>query len=183
MKNRILTLLLIISLFFIISTACNLTTVLSGGSSTPTPAAITIPDLNSPNTIPSGTSLTQVITQQQINEAIQEWAASQTDYSFSNVQVTLLDNSIQMSGNMEQNFISGDVSLTMVPYVSDSGELGINIIELNLGNMPVSQFILDTVASQIGSALNNALSAYTGGLKINTIEITPGQMTITASMP
>ncbi len=134
--------------------------------------------LQSPNA--SG-EVTVTLTQDQLNGIIATQMAQQSEQVITDPSVVLTGGNMEVYGKVTQSGVSANLKVVMQPVVEANGTPRLNITSINLGGMPVP----DVLTTRIADSANNALSSYLDSgqnkIKVKSINITEGQMTITGS--
>ncbi|MDR3574749.1 MAG: hypothetical protein P4L50_12865 [Anaerolineaceae bacterium] len=98
---------------------------------------------------------------------------------FINPQIVLQDGQIQVYGQMKKSYFIANVQIIMQAYVDNNGQPKLSIISADFGPLPAPAGLMDSLSSIFNEAFTGSLGPYATGLKIESIDIKNGKMTIT----
>jgi uncharacterized protein YpmS len=125
-----------------------------------------------------GSSQTTItLTEAQINSWLNEKLKEQPDQILTNPQLHLNDGMIQLTGQVNQGMLSGEVDIKFQIILDDAGFPKIKVISADLGSMPIPSSILDPMISSID--IKNLISSSGGNFKIQSIDVSEGLLKIT----
>jgi hypothetical protein len=163
------------------------------------------PDYSSLPTVPVSTEYAQSI-QDEVQRAFQEGAQSgtitlklteqqltsfiaeklQTDPRLQrdgkplldNPQVYLRDGQMQIYGTTQQGPFTANIGIVMNVGVDANGQPSVDIASADFGPLPAPEGLRDTIAAMIREAYMGALGPVATGLRIESISIADGVMTV-----
>ncbi len=130
---------------------------------------------------PDNGTITITMTQDELTAYLNSYLASQSNINLQDPQIILSEDRIDVYGNLKESIVSADIKISLTAGVNESGEVDVNILEADLGLIPVPENLLDTFTSSIKETLTNSIAAASNGARINQITINDGSMTITGS--
>ena len=94
-------------------------------------------------------------------------------------QVYLRDGQMQIYGKTRQGIFTANIGITVGVGVDANGEPLIEMTSADFGPFPVPEGLRDTISAMIREAYTGSLGPVATGLRIETISIANGVMTIT----
>lgn len=94
-------------------------------------------------------------------------------------QVYLRDGQIQIYGKSKQGMFTANVGVIVSVGVDANGEPTVEIVSADFGPLPAPEGIRDTIAAMVREAYMGSLGPIATGLRIETISIANGIMTVT----
>lgn len=94
-------------------------------------------------------------------------------------QVYLRDGQIQIYGKSKQGMFTANIGVIVSVGVDANGEPVIEIVSADFGPLPAPEGIKDTITAMVKEAYMGSLGPVATGLRIETIAIANGIMTIT----
>ena len=125
--------------------------------------------------------VTVTLTQDQINGIITSAITQQQDKTITDPSVVLTGGHLEFYGKVNQNNISANLKVVMQPQVDAAGKAHLNIVSINLGGLPVPDVLKNQIATMADDALSKSLDTGSNKIKVNSITITEGQMTVTGT--
>ena len=146
----------------------------------PDTAAEITKDLNSAGVdTQAGNSIVLSFSQEELTSYL-TYEVDTSTYGVTNPQVFLEDGLILIYGQFEQNLISGNLKITLQPYLDSSGTLKVDLVSVDLGPVPAPDSLLNSLSGTLDQSLQNIVGSLPEGYQISSIEITNGLMTIVA---
>ncbi len=164
----------ILVLLVLASISCNLGAVLNPDP-TPSPVAVQPP----PPANNNGPAFSYTLTESQMNEYATVALQENPDSFFKDIVITLPEGLIEITGRFEQPPIKAQLHLIARPYTDGSGNLKIEVIEADLGPIPVGQEMLITISSYVEEILASSMEPVSGDYRIDSVLITGRVLTIT----
>lgn len=127
-------------------------------------------------------SASLTISENQLTSYLAVKLASQPDSPIQNAQIRLGNGSIQLTGQMSLSSLSTDLSLTMQPYI-DQGNLQVTIQEGQIGSLPLPEATLKTLTQTINQEMVGLVTFQGQQLKLESISIDDGSMTLKGVLP
>lgn len=94
-------------------------------------------------------------------------------------QVYLRDGQMQIYGKTQQGIFAANIGITVSVGVDANGEPLIEMTSADFGPFPVPEGLRDTISAMVREAYTGSLGPVATGLRIETISIANGVMTIT----
>jgi uncharacterized protein YpmS len=123
--------------------------------------------------------LTITITEEQLTSYLAMKLQEQAKPFLTDPQVTLRDGQIKVFGTAQQGYFEATISIVLTAGVSDTGELFIEVSSIDFGPLPVPEGIRDAISATIEEAYTGAIGPAATGLRLETVQIEDGVMTIT----
>jgi uncharacterized protein YpmS len=128
----------------------------------------------------SGDSIVLEFTEEQLTTAAALELQSQGETNIRDVQITLLDNQIQITGSANQNGFDLPVSIALRLTVDEQGRPHSQIIEAKVGPLSLPQSMIDQFTTGFDQLLTAKFAEQAGDIVIDSIDINDGKMTIVA---
>lgn len=122
---------------------------------------------------------TVTLTETEVNELLQTSQILSTtggQVQLENPTVAFRDSSVNLNARMVEP-VGANIQLTLLPQVTD-GTIRFQLKQASVGPLPAPQFILTTVNSALNAALENALADVPETLKLTSISIGEGTITV-----
>ncbi|MBN2047350.1 MAG: hypothetical protein JW750_05870 [Anaerolineaceae bacterium] len=105
------------------------------------------------------------------------------DFPLEDLQVHFDDNLIVMNGKAELggSLIKVDVEIILSAKVNETGDLEVEIVETDLGPLPVSDTLENTLSETFNDFFSSQIADAANVVQINTVYIDNGTMTIAGS--
>jgi uncharacterized protein YpmS len=165
--------LLIVLLVFSIS--CNLIALIKSADETesivavqPAAPAVTLP----------AQAFTYSVTEAQMNEYASAAIASNPDSPVKEPVITLPEGLIEINGKIEQGPLSATVRIVARPYADAEGNLKVELVNADLGAIPLSSGMLDTISVYIEEMLLSSLGSLSAAYRVDSVLITGGVLTL-----
>lgn len=123
--------------------------------------------------------VTIVVTEQQITSYVAIKMAEQPDAPIQDVQVYLRDGQIQLYGTAKVGGVKAPAVVKLKVGATAEGKLDVTVSDANFGPMPVPSSLLDSLSSGINEMLSGQFGPEVTGVKIASVAIGDGQMSIT----
>ena len=94
-------------------------------------------------------------------------------------QVYLRDGQMQIYGKSQQGMFVANIGIIVSVGVDESGQPKIDIVSADFGPLPAPEGLRDTIAAMVREAYTGSLGPVATGLRIETITIADGIMTLT----
>lgn len=187
--------LLVLSALAIASLACNAAGVSQIGGPPPSPALEVSPDdLQSFNNkwrelnlaTPDGPfSLT--FTEGEITSAVQSAIAeaeAETGQALpiEDVTVSVREGAIDVYGQAQIDPLTVNGMISVVPTLSDSGRIELEVIDVQFGAIELSEDLLDEVVESVEHSINQPLQASPSRITLDTITMTDGELTVSGTI-
>lgn len=157
----------------------------------PTPAApVTQPTAQGPTDLASAwdSALEQArqgdgqfsltVSESELTSFLSAQLASDPSSILEDPQVTLRDGLIQLDGVAEQRFVRAGLQLTIEPEIKDDGGLTFHVLDADFGSVPLPDSVKNSISSLVSEALAGSLGSYATGVRIQSVTIEDGEMTL-----
>ncbi|HKY52962.1 MAG TPA: hypothetical protein VJM08_01600 [Anaerolineales bacterium] len=112
----------------------------------------------------------------QTDQALQQ---SDNTPLITNPQVYLRDGQMQIYGKTQQGMFAANIGIIVSVGVDETGEPKIDIVSADFGPFPAPEGLRDAIAAIVREAYAGSIGPVATGLRIETIAIANGVMTIT----
>ncbi len=183
MSNRIMKILPVLTVFLLATLACNFST----GGPTPPPQEPTSVDAPTVEPIIIETSelgqvlITTTFTQEQLTDYLVQQVESSPDVPLSDPTILLNNGQGELYGKVQQGPITANLRIVFTLFVDANNRLGANILSANVGSVPLPSTITNQLTSLINQNLGSALDSDGSGVKVESVTIGDGSMTITGT--
>ncbi len=126
--------------------------------------------------------VTIVVTEQQITSYAALKLAEEPDAPIQDVQVYLRDGQIQIYGRATVRGITAPAVVKMKVGTTAEGKLDVTVADAKFGPMPVPSSLLNSLSGGINEMLSGQFGPQATGIKITSVAIGDGQMSITGQM-
>lgn len=126
----------------------------------------------------SGT-ITLQITQEQITSYIAFKMAAQQNPAFTDPQVYLRNEQMQIYGKVQRGYLNANVLVTLAVGVDELGQPKIEIVTADFGPFPAPEGLKQTITAIVAEAYTGSLGPVATGFRLESINITDGLMTVT----
>ena len=176
-KNKRLLGYLLLAILVLSCLSCNLTRLLSQAVN-PEPVVVQ-PDtsIQLPQS-PSGQAFTFSVTESQINEYAASSVSPDSGSPIKNPVVRLPEGLIEISGQIDQGIIQANIRLLARPFINANGDLKVDLVEADLGPIPLNSGMRDSISTYIEGLLTAYLGTVNTNYQLDTIIITGGILTV-----
>jgi hypothetical protein len=123
-------------------------------------------------------SITLTINETQITSLLAEKLNSQTDPFIRDPQVTLRNGEIQIYGKATQGNLQANVRIVLSASLDADGKPVINVTSTDFGPLPAPEGLNNTISAFIGQAFTGSIGPAAIGMRLESINIADGLMTI-----
>jgi hypothetical protein len=99
-----------------------------------------------------------------------------------NPQVYLRDNQIQVFGVAERGILKANVLITVSPEITPEGEISFELSEASVGPVPAPSALKSTISAVLTEAFTGSIGSLATGIRISSLGIADGQMTIVGEL-
>lgn len=118
------------------------------------------------------------LSEEQITSYLAKYLRENTQLQVTDPQVHLRNGRIEMNGKYQQGVLSANIKLIITVSVDENGNPKAIISSADFGPIPAPTNILDTLSATINESLTGSLGPSLTGIKINTLQISDGMITI-----
>ena len=116
-------------------------------------------------------------TEADLTSFLNQELAAQSPQILTNAQVKLQNQTVEVTGHVNQGVISGDADIKFQVNVDENGEPKIKVLSANLGSIPIPASILDPMIASIDfKKLADSAGVH---YKIQSLDISNGKLTVT----
>ena len=155
------------------SISCNLVSTLNPFP-TLEPAVPETPVLSTSN----APAFTYSITESQMNEYAASAIDNNPDAFIQDLEITLPEGLAEIIGQFVQGPLKTEIRLIARPYADAEGNLKIEVVEADLGPIPMGSEMLDTISVYIEDILTSSLEPASMNYRIDSVLITGGVLTL-----
>jgi uncharacterized protein YpmS len=123
-----------------------------------------------------------LIDETQMTAFLAERIADQEQPLIRNPQVFLRDNQIQVFGIAERGILKASVLITVAPEITPEGEISFQISEASVGPVPAPSALKSTISAVLTEAFTGSIGSLATGIRISSLAIADGQMTIVGEL-
>jgi hypothetical protein len=123
-----------------------------------------------------------LIDETQMTAFLAERIADQEQPLIRNPQVFLRDNQIQVFGIAERGILKASVLITVAPEITSEGEISFQISEASVGPVPAPSALKSTISAVLTEAFTGSIGSLATGIRISSLAIADGQMTIVGEL-
>ncbi|NPV76898.1 MAG: hypothetical protein HPY59_11055 [Anaerolineae bacterium] len=132
------------------------------------------------NPDPSG-AITITLTEAQLTFLLEQQLSQLPEPLLQNPQILLQNERAEIFGVVQMNSITANTRLVLQVGVDQNGKLTATLISIDIGPLPAPQSLVEKISEVIDSTMQGSVSAMTSGLKIESVAIADGLMTITGT--
>lgn len=184
-NNQLLLVLAILSLI-IASLACNF----RGSVSTPPPTPIPVSTqavqematevVSAATQVAAGQPVTLEFTEQELTSAATLEMQKQNDYQVQNIQVRLRNGMIQITGDVSQSGLNLPLAISLKVTPDANGVPKATVVNAKVGPLPLPQNMTSEIEKNFNDTIESQLAAAGNNLRVDSITIADGKMTIQA---
>ena len=126
----------------------------------------------------SGT-LTLTVNETQITSLLANYLDSKTDPLIQNPQVTLQNGEIQVYGKVSRGNFEANVRIVLAVSIDPEGNPVISVSSTDFGPLPAPNGLNETISTLIDQAFTGSFGPAATGLRLESIHIADGSMTLT----
>jgi uncharacterized protein YpmS len=99
-----------------------------------------------------------------------------------NPQVYLRENQIQVFGIAKRGILTANVLITVKPLITEEGEISFELSEASVGPVPAPSALKSTISAVLTEAFTGSIGSLATGIRIASLAIADGQMTIVGEL-
>jgi uncharacterized protein YpmS len=123
--------------------------------------------------------MTLTVTESQVTSLLNEKLAANPDLAIHDPQVLLRDNQIQVFGKASQGGFEVNVRIVLAASIDAEGKPVLTVTSADFGPLPAPEGLNKTVSAMLDEAFTGALGPAASGLRLESITIANGVMTLT----
>jgi uncharacterized protein YpmS len=123
--------------------------------------------------------MTITVTESQATSVLATKLAEQPDSFITEPQVLLRNNEIQVYGKANQGSFQANIRIVLAASIDPEGKPVLTITSTDFGPFPAPEGLNKTISAMIDEAFTGALGPAASGLRIESITIADGVMTLT----
>lgn len=117
-------------------------------------------------------------TEQQIISYVAQELAQQPDTPITELQISLQNGQMILTGKVKAGFLSTQVSIVFEPSVQN-GELRITIVSANFGSLPLPASALEQISETVNQNLARYIALDGRSIEVESVKIADGMLTLT----
>jgi hypothetical protein len=129
------------------------------------------------NAVESG-QVNVTIDETQMTALLAERIADSEEPLIRNPQVYLRDHQIQIFGVAERGIFKANILIAVSPEVTEAGEISFELPEASIGPVPAPSALKNTISALLTESLTGSVGSLATGIRISSLAIADGQMTI-----
>ena len=188
MKRKNIYIFLLLIIISLMSIACKLS--LGGEEPPTTPIPVSDDAANTAQDIIDSATITDMenqvvaftITEAQLTSLMAQKLAENPENKISNPQIYLQNGKIDAYATYDADYFDVNIHILLSAVVNANNELEINIESADLGPIPASDAMLDSISAMIDEAVSSALLPAATGFRIDSIYIADGMATISGTV-
>lgn len=114
----------------------------------------------------------------QITSYLDAWLAAQSNPLFSKPQVYLRDGQMRIYGKARQGYLEANIKIVVQVGVTDDGKPKIEILSADFGPWPAPSELNQVITAVLTEAYTGVIGPAATGLRIDTVTIADGLMTL-----
>ncbi len=119
------------------------------------------------------------LTEQQLTSCLAAHLTADQKSLFINPQIVLQNGQIIIYGQIKKSYFIANVRIIMQAEVENNEQSKLTIVSADFGPLPAPAGLMDSLSSIFNEAFTGSLGPYATGLKIESINISKGKITIT----
>ena len=100
----------------------------------------------------------------------------------SDPQVYLRDGSLQIYGSVTQFHLETAVLISIVPVITETGDLSFEIVSADLGPLPLPEGLRSSISSILTEAFTGSIGPLATGIRIQSIAIADGELALVGKL-
>ncbi len=123
-----------------------------------------------------------IINETQVTAFLAERLAEREQPLIRNPQAYLRDNQIQIFGVAERGILKANVLVTVTPEITDDGDVSFELSEASVGPVPAPSALKSTISAILTEAFTGSIGSLATGIRVSSLAIADGQMTIAGEL-
>lgn len=125
-------------------------------------------------------SFSITFTEEQITAYVAAKLAQEPDAPFTDPRFTLSNGQMILSGSVKVGFLTGQAQIVFEPALVD-GRLQVSILSANFGSIPFPESALQQITDNVNQNMSDFISVNGRSVRIQTLEIGQGTMTLSGT--
>ncbi len=121
------------------------------------------------------------LTEEQVTSYLAFYMDEQPEPLIRNPQVYLQNGAIEIYGEVQQGFLTTNARVTVLVNVDDAGQLRFDIAAADFGPIPAPDGVLNTMSAAVNESLTGSLAPAVTGIRIQSVYIADGMITVTGT--
>ena len=121
------------------------------------------------------------LSEEQITSYLAKYLRENTEFQLTDPQVHLRNGRAEIDGKYQQGVLSANITLIVAVTVDENGNPKATITSADFGPIPAPTNMLDTLSATINESLTGSLGPSVTGIKISSIQISDGLITISGT--
>jgi hypothetical protein len=122
--------------------------------------------------------VTLVITESQLTSYLTYKLEAQADPFLTNPQVYLQNGQIQLYGTAKKGYFEATAAIILTAGVDDQGHLAVELTSADFGPLPVPAGLTEIITASLQEAFTGAIGPTATGIRLESVTIADGEMTI-----
>jgi hypothetical protein len=95
-----------------------------------------------------------------------------------NPQIYLRQGQIQVYGIFERGILKATALVRVEPSIDDAGELSLRLVEASVGPIPAPELLRESISAILTEALTGSIGSLATGIRLTSVAISDGEMSI-----
>jgi uncharacterized protein YpmS len=123
------------------------------------------------------------LSEEEVTSLLAQKLSEQGEISFTDPQVYLRDDKVQMFGNVQSGKLKVSLQVVLEPKVDTSGKASLELISVNMGLISAPDSLVNTIQAQADQFLNEFLQKSGESFIVESITARDGLLTIRGHRP
>jgi len=123
-----------------------------------------------------------IFNEEQLTSFLSQRLVDQENTLIKNPQVYLRDGMLQIYGTVIQFYMETSILISIVPVLSESGDLSFEIISADLGPFPLPEAMRTSISSILTEAFTGSIGSFATGIRIQSIAIADGELALVGKL-
>jgi hypothetical protein len=93
-------------------------------------------------------------------------------------QIYLRQGQIQVYGIFERGIVKSATLVRVEPSIDADGQLSLRLVEVSVGPIPAPELLMESISAVLTEALTGSIGSLATGIKITSVAISNGEMSI-----
>lgn len=123
-----------------------------------------------------------IFNEAQLTSFLAQRLASQEKALITSPQVYLRDGTLQIYGTATQFYLETSVLISILPVLTETGDLSFEIISADLGPFPMPEALRSSISSVLTEAFTGSIGSFATGIRIQSIAIAGGELALVGKL-